>query len=74
MLHEGNGHDTELPTHRNLPERISDAYLAISGGNWAKRVRIAHLRDKLKDIPRSDLDETLIGMQRKGKLALYTLD
>ena len=57
-----------------LPERIADAYLSLSGGHWARRVRIAHLRDKLKDVSRQRLDTILLDMQRQGRLALYTLD
>jgi hypothetical protein len=58
----------------SLPERIADAYLSLSGGHWARRVRIAHLRDKLKDVSRQKLDAILLDMQRQGRLALYTLD
>ena len=57
-----------------LPERITEAYLAISGGNWAKRVRLSQLRDKLHDVRRQDLDETIVGMQSQKKLVLYALD
>jgi hypothetical protein len=57
-----------------LPKRIADAYLSLSGGHWARRVRIAHLRDKLKDVSRQKLDTILLDMQRQGRLALYTLD
>jgi hypothetical protein len=59
---------------QGLPQRIADAYLSLSGGHWARRVRIAHLRDKLKDVSRQKFDAILLDMQRQGRLALYTLD
>jgi len=57
-----------------LPERITEAYLTLSGGNWAKRVRLAQLREKLADVTRQELDETILGLQTQSKLVLYTLD
>ncbi|MGO9170763.1 MAG: hypothetical protein ACLP7P_02190 [Rhodomicrobium sp.] len=57
-----------------LPERVTEAYLAISGGSWAKRVRLSQLRDRLADIQRQDLDDTILGMQGQSKLVLYALD
>ncbi len=67
-------HATASDAPHGLPERIADAYLSLSGGHWARRVRIAHLRDKLSDVSRQKLDAILLDMQQQGKLALYTLD
>lgn len=57
-----------------LPARVRDAYLTLSGGVFVERVRLSDLREKLPDVPRRELDETLLKMQRGGDVVLYTLD
>ena len=43
-------------------------------GSSAKRVRLSQLRDRLADVRRQDLDNTILGMQGQSKLVLYALD
>jgi hypothetical protein len=57
-----------------LEARLRAAYLADSGGRWGVRVRLAALRQALRDIPRPILDATLLDLARAERLALYPLD
>jgi hypothetical protein len=57
-----------------LEERIRTAYLAESGGNFNRRVRLCHLRARLESMPRLEVDAALITMQNQGRLVLYMLD
>ena len=62
------------PEAAGLPQRIRDAYLRTSGGQWNIRVRLADLRAALSDVPRATLDDTLLSLGREQRLALYPLD
>ena len=53
---------------------IREAYLALSGGQWETRVRLAHLRERLAAYARQDQDTALLQMQAAGRLVLYRLD
>ncbi|MBX3180359.1 MAG: hypothetical protein KF886_23670 [Candidatus Hydrogenedentes bacterium] len=57
-----------------IDDAIREAYLALSGGRWDTRVRLADLRDRLAAYPRADLDNALLRMQTAGRLVLYRLD
>ena len=58
----------------SVDEDIRSAYLDLSGGNYARRVRIADIANKLQNIPLDQLHKDLLRMQGERKLALYTLD
>lgn len=57
-----------------LEKRIVDAYSLISGGIWNTRVRLADLRNVLKDFSRETVDQVIDRMEREGKLILFTLE
>jgi len=56
---------------RDREEQIREAYRALANGAWNVPVRIAQLRSWLTGIPRHELDEALLRMQREDKLVLY---
>jgi hypothetical protein len=56
-----------------LDERIKAICLDLAGGT-RRRVRLLALRERLADVPRPDLDVTLLEMQRAGRLVLYPID
>ena len=64
----------ELVGGDNLEDRVTKAYLSLSGGQTNARVRIADLRRLLASIPGPKLDQTLLGMASSGKASLYRLD
>ena len=53
---------------------IREAYLALSGGQWETRVRLAGLRQHLGAYPRPEQDRALLRLQSAGLLVLYRLD
>ena len=55
-------------------DRVRDAYLELTGGSFNKRALLRELREKLKDIDRSALDEALKRMQREQDASLMQLD
>lgn len=57
-----------------LRDRIRDAYLEITAGNFNQRALLRDLRDKLKDIDRLTLDAALLRMQVEDDAALMPLD
>jgi hypothetical protein len=64
---------TETPAPA-IDGAIREAYLALSGGQWETRVRLAHLRERLAAYAREDQDAALLQMQAAGRLVLYRLD
>lgn len=58
----------------DVEEDLRTAYLALTGGEWNRRVRLADLRRTLGRTPRSDLDQKLLEMQGRGGVVLYPLD
>lgn len=62
------------PPRPPLNQLIQEAYLSLSSGRENVRVRLADLRRKLADVPRSELDAALIDLANQGRLALYGLD
>jgi hypothetical protein len=54
--------------------RIRQAYFASTGDRINTRARLSDIREKLKDIDRSALDEALKRMQDEQKASLYPLD
>jgi len=58
----------------DLADRVADACMKLSHGQANTRVRLADLRQRISDVPRQHLDQTLLSMSREGKLALYRLD
>ena len=59
---------------RNLEEQVVEAYRAVSKDKTNVRVRLSDLRRALPTIPKSKLDEMLLGMASNGKASLYRLD
>ena len=57
-----------------LTGRIRSAYLNASQGAWNKRVHLHELRRILNDVPRPELDQTLLNMQSNAELMLFGLD
>lgn len=60
--------------YNELRARIRTAYLELTGGRLNTRCRLCDLREKLTDVERATLDETLKRMQREHEAALYPLD
>lgn len=58
----------------DIPSRIRRSYCSASGGRWNVRVRLAELRRALPEVPRAELDESLLAMERQGSVVLYPLD
>lgn len=58
----------------SIDEAIRRAYLALSGGRWETRVRLAQLREHLEGYARQEQDRALLRMQGEGRLVLYPLD
>lgn len=52
------------PTAKALRARIEAAYLALTGGERAKAVRLSALREELADLDRETLDEGLAAILR----------
>jgi hypothetical protein len=57
-----------------LRERVRKAYLDVTGGRFNARALLKDIRERLGDIDRGKLDETLIRMQREQVASLYPLD
>jgi DNA-binding PadR family transcriptional regulator len=57
-----------------LETRIRQAYLVVTGDRINTRARLYDVRERLNDIDRAVLDETLKRMQRERQIALYPLD
>jgi hypothetical protein len=68
------GSTKEALPSKNLEQRLREAYFHLSGGAGNVRIRLAQLRQKLEDIPRHELDELLLKLQREEKLVLSPLD
>lgn len=62
------------PASSALEERIRAAYLQATGGALNEYVRLALLRDHLRDMPVEVVDAELIAMQRRGSAVLYPID
>jgi hypothetical protein len=58
----------------DIPTRIRRAVLALGKGRSKQRVRLSALRERLSDIPRGELDASLLEMQAATQLVLYRLD
>jgi hypothetical protein len=55
-------------------QRIREAYLELTGNRLNTRALLSDLREKLKDIDRTMLDEALKRMQQEQEASLYQLD
>jgi hypothetical protein len=62
------------PGFASLRERVRKAYLDVTGGRFNARALLKDVREKLRDVDRAKLDETLIQMQREQAASLYQLD
>jgi hypothetical protein len=58
----------------DVESRLRSIYLSISGGRTKTRVRLADLRAALPDVPREDLDKTVLAMDDRGVLVLYPIE
>lgn len=61
-------------TPAELELKIRNAYFQASGGEARKQIRLRQLRNNLRDLPRSVLDDTLCRMKSDHKIILYPLD
>jgi len=66
--------ESPAPEPISIDDAIRDAYLALSGGQWETRVRLAPLREKLAVFPKEAQDQAFLRMQADGRLVLYRLD
>lgn len=66
--------ESPAPAPKAIEEAIRDAYLALSGGQWETRVRLAPLREQLAAFTKEAQDLALLRMQAGGRLVLYRLD
>lgn len=53
---------------------IEQACLRLTGGRRKERVSLRELRLKLNTVPRAELDDALLQLQRDGKLVLFRED
>lgn len=60
--------------HAAMRKRIRTAYLDLTGGRLNTRALLRELREKLKDIERTTLDQALKRMQSEEEASLYQLD
>jgi hypothetical protein len=61
-------------THSNVRARVREAYLALTGGRLNTPASLSALREKLKDIARDTLDETLRKMHLEEGTTLSGLN
>jgi hypothetical protein len=66
--------ESPAPEPFSIDDAIRDAYLALSGGQWETRVRLAPLREQLATFPKEAQDQAFLRMQAVGRLVLYRLD
>ncbi len=66
--------ESPAPGQTSIDDAIREAYLALSGGQWDTRVRLAPLREKLAAFPKDAQDQAFLRMQAGGRLVLYRLD
>lgn len=66
--------DSAVVIEKDLEEEIRKAYSKASGATYKVRVRLSELRQYLGNLPRPDIDRTLIEMQRLGQITLMPLD
>ncbi len=66
--------ENRLKDDIEMRDRVRQGYFQASGGRWNVRVRLADLRRALTDVPRDQLDHTLLAMERQEVLVLYPLD
>lgn len=66
--------ESPAPEPISIDDAIRDAYLALSGGQWETRVRLAPLRKKLTAFPKETQDQAFLSLQACGRLVLYRLD
>ncbi|MFH1112786.1 MAG: hypothetical protein V1792_02600 [Pseudomonadota bacterium] len=66
--------EPDVITPEPSDEMVEQAYRVASSGRSNVRVRLAKLRELLRDLERDKLDTLLISMQQRGKLTLYSLD
>jgi hypothetical protein len=57
-----------------VSNEVENAYLSLSQGNYARRVRIADLAKQFPGLSKAEFDQKLLDMQADGRLVLYTLD
>jgi hypothetical protein len=62
------------PKMVDVHSRICQGYLALSGGEFNKRVRLAHLKQHLSDLSKQEIEEGLLQFRLDGKVALMHLD
>ena len=55
-------------------ERVIDAYLDHTGGEWHRELRLSELRRTLKDLPRADVDAALVALWRARRLVPYGIE
>jgi len=58
----------------DLEKLVQEVYFRLSRGRSNVRIRLSELRNCLQGMSRSELDSTLLRMQRNGVLSLYGLD
>lgn len=61
------------PDHRELRERIREAYHEVAGG-FDRRLLLRDLRPRLADLDRQLVDAALVQMLRDGEVSLMQLD
>jgi hypothetical protein len=74
---ETSGPEPEVPTgidYAELRERIRRAYLDVTGGSLNKRALLRDIRERLRLVDRSTLDDALKRMQREEDASLMQLD
>lgn len=60
--------------NEDIDDRIREAYLSVSGGQFNVRVRLADLRPLLNPFPRNLQDAALLRLQSEERLVLYRND
>jgi hypothetical protein len=68
----GDGTSSEGPTN-GVAGQVREACRALANGRTNSRIRLADLRQRVR-VERTNLDETLLNMERSGELSLYELN
>jgi hypothetical protein len=62
------------PSSPGMEHRVRAAYLSETGGSLGRRARLAHIRNRLADVPRPALDAALLDLAAGGRAILMPID
>lgn len=66
--------DNLIKNSSEIRQRIYKAYMQTRDGATGLPVRLSELRKRIADIPRAELDQVLLGMQKNDEISLLAAD